>query len=375
MSRKHGYLAEPSILSGLEDHAISPNDAADADDPGYYILPKQNVEDAHDIDLCCGKRAWWKPSIILEGFNRLVSLAEYDHEMKRIVKLCIPFSITALLGGVVESANVALVSQFIGTTAVAAFTLVHLILGITSEFLMGILGSEATLCSHAYGAGNHNLAGQYVQICTLLFSALMIPNIVLWTFFVDDVILLFGFHEDLAQIGFEYARIYLFHQWLIGLQLAYSGLLNVIGYENFATTMAAVEGVTAVVGTVLLVIFRDTTLQEVALVHLAIGVMFFLLTICISSCHGRMGKYLKGMVGTAAFLVSSLLSLCLYRVRILSFSAEQISNAQRGVGCLSHRVREPVGVQRMGDFDDLHCPPRYRGSCYVGYHWQSMGNG
>lgn len=305
MSRKPGQSPEPSVLSGLEDHVISPNDAADADDPGYYILPKQNAEDDQEIDLCYGKRAWWKPSVLLEGFNRLVLLAEYDHEMKRIVKLCVPFSITALLGGIVESAIVALISQFIGTKAVAAFTMVHLILGLTGEFLSGILGSEATLCSHAVGVGNSNLAGQYVQICTLVFSVLMIPNIVLWMFFVDDVIVLFGFSEDLALLGLEYARIYLFHQWLIGFQLAYSGLLNVIGYENFSTTMVVLEGIASVVGTVLLVLFRETTLPEVALVHLAVGVVFFFLTVCISICHGRMGKYLSGMVGSAAFLVSA----------------------------------------------------------------------
>ncbi|KAI2511502.1 hypothetical protein MHU86_2938 [Fragilaria crotonensis] len=64
MSRKRGHSPAPSMLSGLEDHVISPNDAADADDPGYYILPKQNADEDQDIDLCCGKRAWWKPSIL-----------------------------------------------------------------------------------------------------------------------------------------------------------------------------------------------------------------------------------------------------------------------------------------------------------------------
>ena len=47
----------------------------------------------------------------------------------------------------------------------------------------------------------------------------------------------------------------------------------------------------------------------------------------------------------------------------------------RAVSCLSHRVGVSLGVQRMGDFDDLHRPPWCRGVCYVGYHWQSMGNG
>jgi MatE len=304
MSRRRGQSPERSILSGLEDHVISPNDAADADDPGYFILPKPDVEESQEIDLCCGKRAWWKPSVLVEAFNSLVHLAEYDHEMQRIVKLCIPYSITALLGGVIDVANVALVSQFIGTSAVAAYTLVQLILGLTSEFLGGILGTESTLCSHAVGAGNDKLAGQYVQVCTILFSVLMIPNILLWSFFVDDVIILFGFDENVAQMGQQYARILVFHEWLGGLNHAYTGLLNVVGYENFATAMAGIEGVFSVGATAALVLTRDATLQEVGMVHLAVAVVFFLLTVWISVCHGRMGKYLAGMVGTWAFLVS-----------------------------------------------------------------------
>ena len=301
--RNRGHSPEPSVLSGLEDHMVSPHDAADADDPGFYILPKPDVDEDPNHDICCGMGALWRPSTIVEGFNSLVHLAEYDHEMKRIIKLCVPYSLTALLSGVVDSAIVAIVSQFIGTDAVAAYTLVQLILGLTSEFLGGILACEATLCSHAVGAGNPRLAGQYVQICMLIFSILMIPNIILWTFFVEDVIILFGFDQELAQLGYDYARIFVFHGWLKGFQVAYTGLLNVIGYENFVATMYLLEGIAAVVGTVLLVLFRDATLQEVALVHLAVGLLFFFLTVAISVCHGRMSKYFSGMVRTAAFLV------------------------------------------------------------------------
>jgi hypothetical protein len=306
LSRRRGYSPEPSILSRLEDHAILPNDAADADDPGYYILPKPAVEDDQEIDLCCGKRAWWKPTVLGEGFGRLVNLAEYDHEMKRIVKLCIPYSITALLEGIVDSIVVALIAQYIGTEAVAAFTIVQLILGLTSEFLGGILGTEATLCSHAIGAGNFKLAGQTVQVCAILFTVLMIPNMIVWSFFVDDIILLFGFNEETAYMGQQYARILVIDELLVGLNLAYSGLLNVIGYENFATYMSVAEGLVKVGATAALVLLRDATLMEVGLVHMAGTVVFFLLTVWISICWGRMGKYVDGMVGSCVLVVSVL---------------------------------------------------------------------
>jgi hypothetical protein len=306
MSRRRGHSPEPSVLSRLDDHVISPNDAADADDPGYYILPKPGIERNQEIDLCCGKRAWYKPSVWGGAFDHIVRLAEWDHEMKRIAKLCVPYSITALLEGIVDTITVALVAQYIGTEAVAAYTIVSLILGLTSEFLGGILATEATLCSHAVGAENYKMAGQYVQVCSLLFTLLFIPNILIWSFLVDDVILLFGFNEDTARIGQQYAIVVLFHEWLLGLSYAYHGLLNVIGYENFVTFIDVVEGLVSVCAVAALVITRDeTTLQEVGLINLAIGVVFFLFTVWYTICKGWINDYLEGMVGSFAFFVST----------------------------------------------------------------------
>ena len=68
---------------------ILPNDAADANDPRNYILPKTDIEGDQNINFCCGQQAWWQPAMIVAGINCLINIAEWDHEMKPIIKLTI----------------------------------------------------------------------------------------------------------------------------------------------------------------------------------------------------------------------------------------------------------------------------------------------
>eukprot|EP00543_Licmophora_paradoxa_P007576 CAMPEP_0202453496 /NCGR_PEP_ID=MMETSP1360-20130828/11460_1 /ASSEMBLY_ACC=CAM_ASM_000848 /TAXON_ID=515479 /ORGANISM="Licmophora paradoxa, Strain CCMP2313" /LENGTH=743 /DNA_ID=CAMNT_0049072605 /DNA_START=9 /DNA_END=2240 /DNA_ORIENTATION=+ len=292
----------PSILSGLEDHMITPADAADADDPGVYNLPKVEMEGDTEVDLCCGKNAWYRPTMIGMAFDRLVALAEWNYEMRRIVKLAIPYALSGLIGGLFETVSVALVAHFLGTDAVAAFTIVDLVLGLSSEFFGGLLSTEGTLCSHAIGAKNPKLAGQYVQVCVFIFTIAMIPNMIFWYYLVDDVILLFGFSPHVAKIGFDYAVVLLFHQWLKGMATAYEGLLEVIEREQWCTFITMVEGIvsTSLVALILILRGKETTLQEIGLINLGVGILVFVFNVWYTCYKGWMSPYLEGMVGSLA---------------------------------------------------------------------------
>ena len=250
---------------------------------------------------------FWQPSLISTkaAFDQTVQLAEWDSEMKRIVRLCIPYSIAALVESIVSVIIVALVSRYLGVEAVAAFTVVGIILEPSSEFLGGILASETTLCSQAIGNCNFDLAGQYVQVAAFLYTVLMIPNAIVWSFFVDDLIILFGFDESTAKMGQDYAFVLLFHQWVLAMNSSYHELLNVIDFEQYSTTINAIEGISAVVATALLLVFRpDTTIQQVGIVHLIISAFFLLFTLWFTICVGWMNKYLTGLVGSLAIRVS-----------------------------------------------------------------------
>mmetsp|Transcript_32802 Transcript_32802/g.37315 ORF Transcript_32802/g.37315 Transcript_32802/m.37315 type:complete len:878 (+) Transcript_32802:172-2805(+) len=297
-SRRHS--PEPSVLPPLDGDVISPNDAADANDPGNYILPKADIEGDQDIDFCCGQQAWWQPAMIGAGIDRLINIAEWDHEMKRIIKLTIPFSISGLVGTIASTIDVALVAHYLGTEALVASIVADTLLSFTADFLGGVLATESTLCSHAVGAKNFKLAGQYVQISTLIYIILYIPNMVLWLYFMDDVILLFGFNQATADLALKYTLVQVFDDIILGIIEAWDGLLDVIGFEVFTTVLGVIFEILGVGASAALLIFREeTTLVELALLNMCMTVLYILLSIgiCVCCTNGRLNKYIVGICG------------------------------------------------------------------------------
>jgi Na+-driven multidrug efflux pump len=210
----------------------------------------------------------------------------------------------ALLLGINQTITVAIISQFVGTEAVVAFVLVELLLGMSFQFFGGIVSTEATLCSQAVGARNYKLAGQYVQICAIIFSVCSIPNTLVWFVVVDDVLMLFGFNDNVARIGHAYAVVLLFRQWLSGVNNAYHELLNVIDHEKWSTFMAVLEDTLGVLVIVAVVTTKpDTSLQEIGLIKLAVSIMGFIFNCWFTVYKGWMNKYLEGMIGSFALTV------------------------------------------------------------------------
>lgn len=117
--------------------------------------------------------------MIAAAFDRLLEIADWDKEMKRIVSLAVPFSLAAASTGAFETVRVALVANFIGTNAVAAYTIVLILLGLTFEACQGFALTCASLCTHAVGTENYLQAGQLVPISSILYTFCMILNVFL----------------------------------------------------------------------------------------------------------------------------------------------------------------------------------------------------
>ena len=127
-------------------------------------------------------------------------------------------------------------------------------------------------------------------------------------------------------MGQDYALVVLFYEWLVGLSYAFHGLLNVIGYENFATAIGVAEGIASVRAVAALVVFREETmLQEVGLVNLAIGIVLFLFMVWYCIWKGWLNDYLDGMVGNFADMVS---------VQIVSRSIQSVTSFLSWLSCL-----------------------------------------
>ena len=306
-----GVMHTPKILgknknkkkSQMVIDDIRPDDAADAGDPGKA---KEYVDDGDlELTVCCGPRALWHRRTIAAGFDNLIRIAEPDTETKRIVKLGVPLTVAEIAECLFDSVTVIFISQNMGTDDLAAYTVTALMIGLTDEFIGGIIDAEHTVCTHAYGAGMNTLCGQYVQLGAVIYTLVSIPFFVMWVFFMRHCVLFLGLSESIATRAEDYTRVVVFHYILEGIADAYGVLLEITGHELFGTFIDILEGVMDCLAVGLLVTLnKDATLVHVAFIHLAIGLVFFIffLTVCI--VKGWLKPFWKGMFGTNAFKVS-----------------------------------------------------------------------
>lgn len=192
---------------------------------------------------------------------------------------------------------------------VSAYVIVNMLVELTSEFVGGLHEALATLCSQAIGLGNRELAGAYVQIVTLLYTAFFIPFMILWAVYIDAALRWFGFDEETVRIGQQYCYILIVDLLFDGLGEAIHGLLDVGGLEQFSTLIGATEEICAFLTLLLVALYGNAGpgLVTVGLIQFGLGMVFLVLNIFIIYWKGWFKPYEKGMTGTFALRVHLLL--------------------------------------------------------------------
>ena len=260
-----------------------------------------NRPSADDNASCCTScHASW---------DRLLVVAEWDYESKRIGKLAVPFISQALVEGICEAVRVAIVGKLISTPALSAYVVVDLMVGLTVQFLSGFQQALATLCSHAVGSERKQLAGQYVQIATICYAICFVPIFVCWSIFAGDTIRWLGFDDETVTIGHDYALLYLFAKFLRGISNSVHGLLDTIELESYSTAFISIQVLLGTAAMLMVGLFTDTTtLQLIGVVLIAENAIGLVLNIVIIVMKGWFDHYLDGLVGEFALLVRILLS-------------------------------------------------------------------
>lgn len=109
-------------------------------------------------------------------------VTRFDTETKKILKLAIPYTLSALTSSVFSNTCLILVSQYIGVKPVAAYALVQVLVGLCDGVIQAPIYACTTLCSQAVGAGNHTLAGNYIQLSLIIYLAANVPVVIFWWF-------------------------------------------------------------------------------------------------------------------------------------------------------------------------------------------------
>lgn len=268
--RRGRSISSGSAFPSLVDD-ISPNDAADAGDPGRV----NSFEQAEDIEItvCCGPAALWTPRVILMAIDGLVDLAEPDTEMKRIITLGLPLTLGAMSEPVFKAVTVGFISNYVGTDAMVAFVIVNLLIGFTDELVGAVSDAENTLCSYALSTGQLFLAGQYVQISIVTHSIFSVPLLVMWALTMEDIVFWFIKSESTALLAKKYSTIIVFHHFLQSMSRIFTVLFQLTGNELFETRFGLGESIiTVVIISIVVAMAHDATLETVAWIQFLIGI-------------------------------------------------------------------------------------------------------
>ena len=298
--REQSFSTASGFPAVVDD--ISPNDAADAGDPG-----RVNSFDQDDVPItvCCGPTALWTPRVILMAVDGLISLAEPDIEMKRIVTLGLPLTLGAMSDALLRAITIAFISHNIGTDSMVAFVIVNLLIGFTDELVGAVADAENALCSYALTTGQLYLAGQYVQISTLVHTVLAVPLLAMWTLNMEDIVYWFVDSDYAALVAKDYTKIIVFHHFLQSLSRIYTVLFQLTGNELFETRFGLIESVIAVVViSVVVSVNANATLTLVAWLQLTIGTVSFTCKLAYAMYYAWFRVFRKGMLSFALMVRS-----------------------------------------------------------------------
>jgi len=299
-----------SCLSRIIDD-ISPNDAADANDPGITppVVKRRFSSSSLDDDLkegnitiCCGRNALWRPRTLLKALNNLIWLSEYDHEMYRILKLTGPYCFGEMFEAIMEVVFASIIGHLIGIDAITVYVVVDVFLGTTGEFLGGVIDAEASLLSHAIGAGNNYLAGQYVQLSAFLYTILMIPCVVFWYFTVEALMIWLGFSPAIAVYAQHYANFAVYIDLIEGWGECIHSVLDVTDREQFGTVLDFIQGIVELCMALgILYLKEDPTLIDLAIMDLVLESIFTIFTIFYAGFYKPwLRPYMEGMTKNIA---------------------------------------------------------------------------
>jgi multidrug resistance protein, MATE family len=239
----------------------------------------------YDIDLCCGSRPWYG-YYLSSGFLRKVwKCASWDDEMKRIVRLAIPYTTYALVTGVFGLMEVAVIGQIFAkydSSILGSYYAVQFILSLSTMFLNGAINSLPVLCSHAVGAGNFTLAGKYCQIALVLYQMVFLPITAICWNRIDDVVMRLGYDENVAEEAQSYGRLSFLTVAVSVMDWCIHYMLDVCGFEWYSSIMYILHGLTSLVAVFVVgMCVSDAKLWMVGAVHVFLAAFFCYLNVLI----------------------------------------------------------------------------------------------
>jgi len=238
------------------------------------------------------------PDRELSTSERLVDCSTWDEEMKKIVSLWAPYSISGAAEGFAEIVSFAIISHYIGLREANAYVTVIILIETTEVFLYGFIEAVGVLGPQADGACNDLLVGRYMQLGLIFYTLLCIPSIIIWSLYTEPVVRWFGFDEETAQLAQAYAYPMLASGIFEGAGEVLDSFLEFMDHEKFAMTMTLL-GEVVEVG--IFIVMASMGTKDLVLIGIIQALASFLMMISIISVvlyWGWLDDYWEGIALT-----------------------------------------------------------------------------
>ena len=237
-----------------------------------------------------------------EGILQLMwTIVRYDHESKRILRLAIPFSCSAIAKTSSELFILAIISNTLGTDDMVAYSMTYGVVGISFAFMGGWHDAVTTLVSMAYGAENYELAGQYLQTACIMYIVCEIPMGLIWYLTMDKILLLMGFGVSVVQLGHGFVWVRVLVNMMTGINQSLFNFLSSIEHETFANVMHCIFVIANAIFVALAAYLFDVSLVVLGLVLLVNSALVFFLVVIIPIKMGWVEKFEVGLIGSCAW--------------------------------------------------------------------------
>lgn len=212
---KSGLRTTPqhSVLSKLNPDDVSFNDAVDFDENDLDDHQHSTSTNPGEIDILWGDHAWWKPSMLAAGFDRVVDVSEWDEELTKLSKAAVSPSLQSALSGALRIVDVALIGHFVGTKEANAFILTCIATELSNTINYGFMETLGKVLPYAIDNDvDHGCAGRYLDTSVMLYVLGSIVQVfLLWVYATEPLTLWFGFDLETAEL----AKNFIFSQAIL----------------------------------------------------------------------------------------------------------------------------------------------------------------
>ncbi|CAJ1946124.1 unnamed protein product [Cylindrotheca closterium] len=270
--RVGGYsvASSRSVMSSIVDD-ITPNDAADADDPGrgnIFLQVHHQQEKKRNSQMLDRRSSSW--------FLSMLDLAKPTDESRRVLQTAVPLSIGATSEAVFRLVTASFISQYLGAESMIAYLLVMLFVRLTSEELSGaVVDALSSFIESSLFSRDENAAfmsGQYMQTAIILQLILGIPLLAAWTMSMNTVVGWLVQSASIASIAEEYTRIAVFGYVFQSVSRSFTAVFHICGHEHFESVIDFVASTLQMIAIACVVALkRNSNLTTVAHIQVLVG--------------------------------------------------------------------------------------------------------